>query len=127
MYLKSILIGVIGVVVGIFLLQLKDYLAKRKLQSKKTKTKRKAKKIEFSKIILALVLSTYFLGIYAGFMAILSDPMQLSPFLVFIGTPTTIAIGFYSWKAKAENIVKIKRQHPEETEGVSVDLNNITP
>lgn len=45
----------------------------------------------------------------------------------YVGTPTATVIGFYSWKAKAENVVKIKKANPEETEGTPVDLNNIQP
>lgn len=48
-------------------------------------------------------------------------------FLAYVGTPTATVIGFYSWKAKAENVVKIKKANPEETEGMPVDLNNVQP
>lgn len=34
-------------------------------------------------------------------------------------------IALYCWKAKAENIIKIKKGYPEETKDISVDLNNI--
>lgn len=37
--------------------------------------------------------------------------------------PTVLAL--YCWKAKAENIIKIKKGYPEETKDISVDLNNI--
>ena len=40
-------------------------------------------------------------------------------------TPTTTVIALYCWKAKAENIIKIKKGYPEETKDISVDLNNI--
>lgn len=40
---------------------------------------------------------------------------------------TATVIGFYSWKAKAENVVKIKKANQEETEGMPVDLNNVQP
>lgn len=45
--------------------------------------------------------------------------------VAYIGTPTAAAIGFYCWKAKAENIVKIKKDNPEETQGIPIDLNSI--
>lgn len=45
----------------------------------------------------------------------------------YVGTPAATAIGFYSWKAKAENVVKIKQANQTATEGMPVDLNNIQP
>ena len=85
----------------------------------------KRRKVEFSKLILTLVLLTYFIGVFVGVKVTFIDISQLGVLLAFIGTPTAAAIGFYAWKAKAENIVKIKKDNPEETEGISVDLNNI--
>lgn len=83
-------------------------------------------KIEFSKLIIALVLFTYFVGVCIGVKISLIDTTQISALLAYIGTPTATAIGFYCWKAKAENIIKIKQENPEETKGISVDVNNIT-
>ena len=54
-------------------------------------------------------------------------PSQLGVFLAYVGTPAATAIGFYSWKAKAENVVKIKQANQTATEGMPVDLNNIQP
>lgn len=103
----------------------------RKVRSRATNTageeKRTAGKIEFSKLFLSAVLLTYFAGFGLGFWAVTIDLSQLGVFLVYVGTPTAVAIGFYSWKAKAENVVKIKKANPEETEGIPVDLNNIQP
>lgn len=45
------------------------------------------------------------------------------PPLVAPNKITTVAL--YCWKAKAENIIKIKKGYPEETKDISVDLNNI--
>ena len=59
--------------------------------------------------------------------ALVLDVSQLGVFLAYVGTPTATVIGFYSWKAKAENVVKIKKANPEETEGMPVDLNNVQP
>lgn len=84
-----------------------------------------SRKLEFSKIVLALVLLTYFVGVVVGVKISLIDISQLGVLLAYIGTPTAAAIGFYCWKAKAENIVKIKKKNPEETAGIPVDLNNI--
>lgn len=92
------------------------------IRGRKKGTRRKA---EFSKIVLALVLLTYFVGVFIGVKISLIDISQLGVLLAYIGTPTAAAIGFYCWKAKAENLIKIKRDNPEETKDIPVDLNNI--
>jgi len=89
--------------------------------------KRTAGKIEFSKLFLSAVLLTYFAGFGLGFWVVTIDPSQLGVLLAYVATPTAVAIGFYSWKAKAENVVKIKKANPAETDGMPVDLNNIQP
>ncbi len=83
------------------------------------------RKLEFSKIVLVCVLFTYFVGVFIGVKISLIDITQLGVLLAYIGTPTAAAIGFYCWKAKAENIIKIKRDNPEETKGIPVNLNSI--
>lgn len=93
----------------------------KKLNSKK----KTGKKYEFSKIVLLLVLSTYFIGVFVGIKVVFIDVTQLGVVLAFIGTPTAAAIAFYCWKAKAENILKIKKENPEITEG-AIDLNDIS-
>lgn len=98
---------------------------RRKDKKNGVQTLKIRRKLEFSKIVLALVLLTYFVGVYIGVKISLIDVSQLGVLLAYIGTPTAAAIGFYCWKAKAENIVKIKRDNPEETQGIPVDLNNI--
>lgn len=78
---------------------------------------KKKKKIEFSKIILALVIASYFVGLIFG-MSVISKIFDtdntayiatcLCGLFSYIGAPVAVAIGFYSYKAKAENIEKIK-------------------
>lgn len=101
-------------------------LRRRKFKRGEHILKISKRKIEFSKLIIALVLLTYFVGVCIGVKISLTDTTQLSALLAYIGTPTATAIGFYCWKAKAENIIKIKRENPEETKGIAVDVNNIT-
>lgn len=86
------------------------------------KRSRKKTKIEFSKAVLLLVMATYFVGLIVGIKIVLLDTTQLTALLVYIGGPTTTAIAFYSWKAKAENLLKIKKENPD----ISPDFNNIT-
>lgn len=74
------------------------------------------KKLEFSKIILCLVMSTYFAGLILGISVITRLATNDSPYIAtalcglfsFIGAPVATAIGFYSYKAKAENVEKIR-------------------
>ena len=91
----------------------------------KPQTLQVKRRLEFSKLVLALILTTYFIGVFVGVKVVFIDVSQLGVLLAFIGTPTAAAIGFYVWKAKAENLMKIKREFPGETEGATVDINNI--
>ncbi len=98
---------------------------RRKDKRDGAQTLKNSRKLEFSKIVLVLVLLTYFVGVFIGVKISLIDISQLGVLLAYIGTPTAAAIGFYCWKAKAENLIKIKRDNPEETQGIPIDLNNI--
>ena len=81
------------------------------------KGKKKDKSIEFSKLILALVILSYFIGLGFGMLIIwkilgTGDTTYIATSLCglfsYIAAPVAVAIGFYSYKAKAENIEKIK-------------------
>lgn len=120
-YLISVAAGLIaGLAAGIL-------IDARRRKRRRRNSRGAARKFEFSKLFLFAVLFTYFVGVVVGVWAVLIDISQLGVLLAYIGTPTATAIGFYSWKAKAENVVKIKQAHPEATEGMPVDLNNIQP
>lgn len=97
---------------------------KRSRTGGKTGKQINKRKIEFSKLILALVLFTYFVGVFIGVKVALIDMTQLGVLLAFIGTPTAAAIGFYCWKAKAENTIKIKKEYPKETADLSFGAND---
>ena len=81
--------------------------------------------VGFTKLVLVAVLFTYFVGLYIGIKVTLIDYSQFGVLATYIATPTTTVIALYCWKAKAENIIKIKKGYPEETKDISVDLNNI--
>lgn len=118
-YLISVAVGLVaGLAAGILI----DAGRRKRRRKKGT-----ARKFEFSKLFLSAVLFTYFVGVVVGVWAVVIDLSQLGVLLAYIGTPTATAIGFYSWKAKAENVVKIKQANPEATEGMPVDLNSIQP
>ena len=118
LYLISAAAGLIGGIAAVLL------FGGRRSRRKKEQDRRK---IEFSKLVLSAVLLTYFAGFVIGVRVVILDPSQLGVFLAYVGTPAATAIGFYSWKAKAENVVKIKQASPTATEGMPVDLNNIQP
>ena len=88
-------------------------------------SKKKLPKPNFTKLVLVAVLFTYFVGLYIGIKVTLIDYSQFGVLATYIATPTTTVIALYCWKAKAENIIKIKKGYPEETKDISVDLNNI--
>ena len=63
---------------------------------------------EFTKVVVAAVLATYFVGLIVGTIVVILSPDQLYAYLAYIGTPTATTVGFYCWKAKNENINKHK-------------------
>ena len=66
-------------------------------------------KHEFSKIVLGAVMLLYFAGAIYGAVIVWQDCSLLGELLAYIGAPTAVAIGFYAYKAKCENVVKISR------------------
>ena len=81
-----------------------------------------SKKFEFSKLILCLVMLTYFIGLGFGMYIILKinpsfTATALCGLFSYIGAPVAVAIGFYAYKAKAENVEKIKQN----TENYNMD------
>lgn len=130
-YLFSVAAGLIGGVAAVLLMERQRWKKRRHGISRTAqptgKSKGTARKFEFSKLVLSAVLLTYFAGFGLGVWVVLIDPSQLGVLLAYAGSPAVTAIGFYAWKARAENVVKIKKAYPEETEGLPVDLNNIQP
>ena len=116
-------IGAAAFIVGVFLTLFIALAIQRKGKRVHMERMKRRRKIEFSKLVLALILLTYFIGVGVGVWVVFIDFSQLGVVLAFIGTPTAAAIGFYVWKAKAENIIKIKQAHPDEAE--NTDFTNI--
>lgn len=71
------------------------------------------KKFEYSKWIEAIFMVTYLWGIIIGSYAVIADPAMLDSLLVYIGGSSTIATSFYFWKARCENIIKLKNIAPD--------------
>lgn len=68
----------------------------------------------YTKILVAAVMGTYFFGVVYGAVFCFCAGAYLGEYLSFIGVPTATAIGFYCWKAKAENMVKFRKEVPPE-------------
>ena len=74
-----------------------------------------------TKAVLAIIVFLYFIGALLGTILVIvsavddirqSRPIDTGMFIAYaayIGGPTATAIGFYAWKSKAENILKIQR------------------
>lgn len=123
--MKYLLCGILGVVIGFLIFYLLFRIANKK-QLLKREAGKKSEKPTFTKLVLVAVLFTYFVGLYIGIRVTLIDYSQFGVLATYIATPTTTVIALYCWKAKAENIIKIKQGYPGETEGITIDLNNIT-
>lgn len=124
--MKYLICGILGVILGflVFGLLFKVALDKKKLKLSAGK-RAKPKLPNFTKLVLVAVLLTYFIGLYIGIKITLIDYSQFGVLATYIATPTTTVIALYCWKAKAENLVKIKKGYPEETKDNPIDLNNI--
>ena len=66
-------------------------------------------KREFSKVVLGAVVIVWIAGAVYGAYIVNEERSQLRELLTYIGAPAATAIGFYCWKSKAENILKIAK------------------
>lgn len=67
------------------------------------------KRPEFSKIVLGSAVVIWAAGAVFGAYIVNEEREQLRELLAYIGAPTATAFGFYTWKSKAENILKIAK------------------
>ena len=77
----------------------------------------------YSKSVMSILLFLYFLGALIGTILIgISIGLDLkcgrsinstmfAVYAIYLAAPTTVAIGFYTWKSKAENLLKIKQSY----------------
>lgn len=79
--------------------------------------KRRKNKVEFSKIILGTCMLIYIITVFFGIYVVCQCPEQLGELFAFVGAPTAVAIGFYAWKAKCENILKIPKEDRKDIHG----------
>lgn len=79
-----------------------------------------------TKVVLFSILATYYIAFAVGVWAVIfKDVYQLGTLLTFVGGVTAAAVAFYCWKAKAENLLKIKAAHPDLSGSLS-DFTNMT-
>jgi len=93
------------------------------------------KKNTFTKSIMSIIVLLYFLGAVIGTVLVVSaalvdvhyrqmiDTAMFIAYAAYIGGPTATAIGFYAWKSKAENILKIKNSN--ELHQQKIECNNL--
>ena len=72
-------------------------------------------KAEFSKIVLGSAVVIWAAGAVFGAYIVNEEREQLRELLNYIGTPTAMAFGFYAWKSKAENVLKIAKSKKMDT------------
>ena len=72
-------------------------------------------KAEFSKIVLGSAVVIWAAGAVFGAYIVSEERDQLRELLAYIGAPTATAFGFYAWKSKAENVLKIAKSKKLDT------------
>lgn len=98
----------------------------RKLRQRKAEIQKNPdKKITTTKVVLFSILFTYYAAfVLAMYVIIFRDVSELPNLLTFVGGATVFAVAFYCWKAKAENLEKIKNRSPEMESSLS-DFSNL--
>lgn len=72
------------------------------------------RKLQATKIIVFSIMVTYYAAFILGvWVVICKDFYQLATLLTFVGGVAVIAVAFYCWKSKAENLLKIRKEEPE--------------
>lgn len=75
----------------------------------------------FSHKMMVGVMITYFIGVIAGGVAVFLLNASLDAWLMYIGGVATVGVAFYSWKAKAENVIKLNRKEIEKVKDLAND------
>lgn len=126
--MKYILFFVFGFILafGTMYLMNLPYMRKRRQKRKKEATEHPEKKFGATKVIIFSILTTYYIAFAIGvWVVVVKDVYQLSVLLTFVGGVTAFAVAFYCWKAKAENLLKIKAANPE-LMGTLSDFSNMS-
>ena len=84
------------------------------------------KKFQFSKVVLGAAVVTWIISIAFGWWYVFTRDAGLLEILTCVSSPVAVAYGFYAWKSKAENVIKMSKDIKKDVEktkrnGVNVD------
>lgn len=112
-YVLFFLIGFILAFAIVYAINM-PYIKKRRQKRREDIEKHPERKMGATKVIIFSILVTYYIAFAIGvWVTVTQDIYQLSVLLTFVGSVTAFAVAFYCWKAKAENLLKIKVANPE--------------
>lgn len=126
--MKSLIFFIIGFALALAVLfygiySISDSAGRRRKEELQEHPERKT---SATKIIIFSILATYYIAFAVGvWVVVTKDFYQLSVLLTFVGGVTAAAVAFYCWKAKAENLLKIKAAYPE-LSGTLSDFSSMT-
>jgi F0F1-type ATP synthase assembly protein I len=81
------------------------------------------KKFEFSKILAVNLIASYYVGVIIGVISVIVDSSNINSLLTYIGGVVGVGLSFFLWKAKAENVVKIKKDSGMDITQIPEDQN----
>ena len=91
-----------------------SYIKRKRRKRKEELQQHPERKGGTTKVLLFSIILTYYIAFAVGvWVVIFKDVYQLGTLLTFTGGVTAAAVAFYCWKAKAENLLKIKAGNPE--------------
>lgn len=114
--MKYLLFFIIGfmLAVALFIIYNLPALQKRRRRRKQELEEHPERKGGTTKVLLFSILITYYIAFAVGvWVVVFQDVYQLQTLLAFVGGVTGAAVAFYCWKAKAENLLKIKAANPD--------------
>ena len=114
--MKNILIFITGFILAFILYSIFNLpnLKRRYRKQKEEMQQHPERKCGTTKVLLFSILLTYYIAFaVAVWVVICKDFYQLGTLLTFTGSVTAAAVAFYCWKAKAENLLKIKAGNPD--------------
>lgn len=126
--MKYVLVFIIGFLMAVALIIISNLpnIRKRRRKRKEELQQHPERKGGTTKVLLFSILLTYYIAFAVGvWVVILKDIYQLGTLLTFTGGVTAAAVAFYCWKAKAENLLKIKAGNPDLCGSLS-DFSNMT-
>lgn len=126
--MKYVLVFIIGFLLAVAMIVICNLPGIRSCRRKRKKELKEhpERKGGTTKVLLFSILMTYYIAFAVGvWVVIFKDIYQLGTLLTFTGGVTAAAVAFYCWKAKAENLLKIKAGNPDLCGSLS-DFSSIT-